>query len=255
MNILVSLLVLVILLLTAYLFVIYRQWSKLNRRQRMRQLFIYNVSKQIRQPLAHLSRLSDIVADNNLYISKTEKRDIADQTKRYVEMVGRLLDEVVIFMDPRQQSYVPCVQRFSPNMLCRRCMNLMDTKEGQQLQFTKEMSDEEYVITDPHLLEMILVKLLQLSLRFTHQGQVTVSCSLTSTPKRLVLAVQDTGMGIPQDRRSKLFSWFEEPDSMTDEAELDLSIAQRLVSRIGGQLVHDGTCHQGTRMLVTIPVQ
>jgi len=255
MNILTILLVIIILLLTVYLFILHRLWFKLNRTQRMRQLFIYNVSKQIRQPLSHLTRLSDIVADEHLYISKTEKRDIAEQTKRYVDMVGRLLDEVSIFMDPRQQSYVPSERRFSPNLLCRRCMNLVEGKDGLKLVFNKEMSDEEFVSTDPHLLEMILVKLLQLSVRFTHQGQVTVSCSITSNPNRLVLAVQDTGVGVPQDRRSKLFSWFDEPDGMNDEAELDLSIAQRLVQRIGGQLVHDGTCLEGTRMLVLIPVK
>lgn len=255
MKILIVLLIIIILLLTSYLFVLHRLWSKLNRRQRMRQYFIYNVSKQIRQPLAHLAKIGDIVADEHLYISKTEKRDIAEQTRRYVDMVGCLLDEVAIFMDPHQQSYVLSTQKFSPNLLCRRCMALMDQKEGLQLQFNKELSDEVFVTTDPHLLEMILVKLLQLSMRFTQQGQVTVGCSLTANHSRLVLTVQDTGVGIPQERRSKLFNWFDEPDGMYDEAELDLSIAQRLVNRIGGQLIHDGTCLQGTKMVVMIPVK
>ena len=253
-------LALVILSLTVALlaFLLYRQqmrWNEAHRQQSMRLLFLSNISKQIRQPLNQLAKISDVVGNEHLYISKDEKRDMAETIGRYSEMVGRLLDELAIFVDPTQQSYALCVQNFNPAQLCRRRVAMCEPREGLRIMYNRQMGENEFVRTDPHLVEMILGKLLLLSVRFTRQGTVTVSCSTTENLGCLTIAVQDTGQGIPQDRRNKLFDWFERPDDMHDEAELDLSISQRLVQRLGGRLIHDTSVQNGTRMVVVIPIK
>lgn len=85
---------------------------------------------------------------------------------------------------------------------------------------------------------------------------MVVGCNTTENEGMLTLDVSDTGAGIPKDRLSRLFSWFEQPDDMRDEAELDLSICQRLAQKIGGVLFIDELyARQGTRVVLVLPIK
>ena len=66
--------------------------------------------------------------------------------------------------------------------------------------------------------------------------------------------MSDTGGGIPEGRQGSIFSYFEQPDEMKDEAELDLSVCQRLAEKLGGELVYDERYRKGTRMLLVLPL-
>ena len=73
---------------------------------------------------------------------------------------------------------------------------------------------------------------------------------------QLIAILSRIGVGIPKDRLSRLFSWFEQPDDMRDEAELDLSICQRLAQKIGGVLFIDELyARQGTRVVLVLPIK
>lgn len=118
------------------------------------------------------------------------------------------------------------------------------------------MSDEFFIESDRHVIEIILNKLIQNACRFTEKGEVVVGCNTTENEGMLTLDVSDTGAGIPKDRLSRLFSWFEQPDDMRDEAELDLNICQRLAQKIGGVLFIDELyARQGTRVVLVLPIK
>jgi K+-sensing histidine kinase KdpD len=91
--------------------------------------------------------------------------------------------------------------------------------------------------------------------RFTEQGEVTVGCNTSENPGYLTIFVSDTGNGIPEHRRNKLFTWFDAPDDMFDEAELDLSICQRLATKLGGLMEIDSQFGKGTRVLLILPLK
>jgi signal transduction histidine kinase len=105
------------------------------------------------------------------------------------------------------------------------------------------------------MVELVLNKLVYCACRFTKQGEISIGCRCDETRRQLTFCVQDTGGGIPEDRKAYVFRWFEEPDVKVEETEFDLSVAQRLASKIGGYLRIDETYTRGTRMEFVLPVR
>jgi len=101
----------------------------------------------------------------------------------------------------------------------------------------------------------VLNKLVLIACRFTKQGEITVSCRYNENTSSLTFVVQDTGGGIPEGRANALFSWYSNPDGVADETEIDLSVLQRLASKLGGLLHYDDTYKNGTRMEFIVPVR
>src|SRR5690606_8276198 len=70
----------------------------------------------------------------------------------------------------------------------------------------------EHIVSDPVRLRQILVNLIGNALKFTEQGEISISIikkeTLTPPAVLLEVSVSDTGIGIPEDQRHKLFQSF-----------------------------------------------
>lgn len=233
---------------------------KARKQSFMKLAMLRNMSNEMRSPLNLVSSLAETIGDETLYLSKTEKRMISEQVKSSMSLVGTLLDDLIVFCDDgfgSQRTKNTYKQNISPNILCRRCVDYLDGSRKEKtvrLSFKRELSDDFTMYTDPRVIEIILSKLLFNSLRFTEKGEIVVGCSLKERHNMLSIYVQDTGVGIPGDRKADIFSWFEKPEYMRDEAELDLSIAQKLAFRLGGFIELDENYHEGTRLKCFIPI-
>ncbi len=237
-----------------------RELAAIRKADRMKKAFLMNMDHEIRVPLKVLSGLANIVAKEDLYLSKNEKRNISDQMNYNSNLISTLLDEVMMFSGSGNTGHQMSQESFSPNELCRRCLegNMYSTfhRQAVKLNFKRELSDEFFVKSDRHLVELILNKLILNACRFTENGEVLVGCNTSENTNCLTIFVEDTGMGIPENRQNKLFSWFDEPEDMNDEAELDLSICHQVARKIGATLLVDGNYRrQGTRMLFILPLR
>ena len=225
----------------------------------IKRAFLRNIGHEVRTPLKAVQALASTVGKDDLYLSKNEKRDIADQLEYNTNLIGTLLDEVLLFTDSESEGHQLHDDSFSPNALCRRCLeaNMFSLyhRQAVKLNFKREMNDEFFCKSDRHVVELILNKLILNACRFTEEGEITVGCNTSEHVGRLTIFVMDTGMGIPENRLGNLFTWFDEPDNMKDEAELDLSICKRLAEKLGGTISHDTTYEQGTRLLLILPLK
>lgn len=228
------------------------------RSGRMNRAFLQNISHEISTPLKSVKELAAIVAKEDLYLSKSEKRNISEQMQYNADLISTLLDEMMLFSDCGDGHQLSD-ESFSPNALCRRCLeaNMFSIYHQQavKLNFKRELNDEFFVKSDRHIVELIVNKLILNACRFTEQGEITVGCNTSEEIERLTIYVQDTGAGIPSERMNSLFNWFDEPDDMRDEAELDLSIVQRLAQKLGGDLRLDDSYTGGTRVLLVLPLK
>jgi K+-sensing histidine kinase KdpD len=229
------------------------------RAERIKQTFLQSIEHEVRAPLETIRQLAKTVAQEDLYLSKNEKRNISDQMVYSANLIGTLMDEVMMFTDNTQQGHALKIESFSPNALCRRCLegNMQNIfhREGVKLVFARKLSDEFFVKSDRHLVELIVNKLIINACRFTESGEVVVGCHTEGRPDCLTIYVKDTGAGIPENRTGNLFTYFEEPDDMKDEAELDLSVCRRLAEKLGGDLIYDDSYQERTMMLLVLPLR
>ena len=236
-----------------------KELSMVLRNDKMKCAFMGNIDNEIRLPLKAINDLADTVSQDNLYLSKTEKRNIADQLRYNTDLIGTLYDEMMVFSNTDSVGHLLKDDMFSPNALCRRCleanMHSIYHRQAVRLTFKRELSEEFFVKSDRHVVELIVNKLIMNACRFTEQGEVTVGCNTSEQVGLLTIFVSDTGVGIPASRLNSLFSWFEKPDDLMDDAELDLSICQRLAQKLGGIVRVDTHQQNGTRMLLQLPLK
>ncbi len=230
-----------------------------SRSERMKKAFINNINHEIRTPLKAMTGLASVIGKEDLYLSKNEKRNICEQMNYNADLIGTLMDEVMMFTEYGNKGHQFHIESFSPNALCRRCleanMHSIYHRQAVKLNFKRELSDEFFVKNDRHLVELVLNKLILNACRFTEVGEVLVGCNTSENTNRLTIFVEDTGNGVPENRQNKLFTWFEEPDDMGDEAELDLSICQRVAHQMGGILQMDEHyARRGTRIVLILPL-
>ncbi len=255
-------LILTILLIACIgcLCILYARLRKSQKADRIKQIFLMSMNHEIRVPLEAIAGLADMISNEKVYLSKNEKQDISDQLNYNANLVETLFDEVMMFTGNEKEGHQLRDESFSANVLCRRCleanMNSIYHRKEVKMSFKRELNDEFFVKSDRHLVELILNKLILNACRFTEQGEVLVGCNTREYDDRMVFYVEDTGGGIPENRLNKMFSWFETPEDMNDEVELDLSICQQIAHKLGGMLVRDEQYQrQGTRMLLVLPLK
>lgn len=219
--------------------------------------FIRNLSNEIRTPLLSMSRQTGTLSRDDIFLSKDEKQAISGQMMFCVRLISTLLDEMMAYVEGGNGHDMQA-DRFSPTMLCRRCLDSNRDnpylKTGVQLKFRREMDDGVFVTADMHIVELLLNKLIINACKFTEQGTITVGCNVTDMPGCLSLYVEDTGNGIPEERRNAVFGWFDHPEKAGHEVEFDLSVAQKMAVKLGGTLRIDPAYDKGTRLQLLMPL-
>ena len=127
---------------------------------------------------------------------------------------------------------------------------------GLILDFKSKISKDLYINTDQRLLERVLRNLISNALKFTDKGGVRLR--LKRTTNSLILSVIDTGKGIPNKLQEMIFEEFSQIPSKNEivdnsGAGLGLSIAKRLTSKIGGELIIRSTENLGSIFSIRLP--
>jgi len=231
--------------------------AALKKSSRMKSALLRAMSREIRTSLQSVNSMAEIVSKDDLYLSKSEKKSISDRLLYDIDLISTLLDEVSAYIDEGQGGHVLHDERFSPNLLCQHCIdaNTIHVSAGVRLMFKNPVGESVFVSADYHIVELVLNKLIYMACQFTKKGEIRVGDIYLETQHLLMLFVEDTGMGIPRDRRSNLFNWFEGTNDDVASTEFDLSVAQRLATKIGGIIRNDENYFKGTRMEFTLPVR
>ena len=110
---------------------------------------------------------------------------------------------------------------------------------------------------DPTRLRQVLYNLVSNALKFTDRGEISVTARWRD--ERLVLAVSDTGVGIPEDRLQALFGRFDQADASTTRrfggSGLGLAICRELAEMMGGSIDVESTLGFGSTFTVILPLK
>ncbi|MEP6733478.1 MAG: ATP-binding protein, partial [bacterium] len=137
---------------------------------------------------------------------------------------------------------------------------LASTAEAKGLTLRREIPSQVLpIVTDAGKLRQILINLVGNAIKFTAEGEVLVRVvtdpGAGGVPREIV--VRDTGIGIPSDRRGKIFEPFEQGDSSTRRefggTGLGLSIVKTFVQLIGATVEVESEVGIGTTFIVRLP--
>ena len=111
--------------------------------------------------------------------------------------------------------------------------------------------------TDRRALSQIVLNLAGNAVKFTDSGSVTVALGEDKRDDKLVISVEDTGVGIPKDEQAKLFTPFSRAGTLrprnAEGTGLGLHLSQRLAELLGGRITFESTEGKGSRFVLRLP--
>lgn len=120
-----------------------------------------------------------------------------------------------------------------------------------------DKAKETAVFTDRQRLEQIFKNFVSNALKFTPTGSITLAAATVGGKVRF--EVEDTGIGIPADKRDAIFEAFEQVDNSLSRSfsgtGLGLTISRELAHLLGGSISMESTEGKGSKFILTLPIQ
>ena len=230
---------------------------------RAKSEFLANMSHEIRTPLSGIMGMMQLLESTSLDDEQDEYVSIASNAcKRLTNLLSDILDLSKIEAGKLEIQ----AESFSVEYLCASITSLFQPQardKGLELEYVIDPSLPDNVVGDEKRLQQILFNLVGNSIKYTEEGRVSLEATASSSPDKehrlqVLFQVQDTGVGIPEDKLENLFEPFVQVDgSLTRRyqgAGLGLSIVRRLVELMGGSLSIQSQSEQGTSVQVILPV-
>lgn len=223
--------------------------------------FLSNMSHEIRTPLNAIVGFSEALqSDERIPVeAKEDIKDIVMASDSLLEIVNGILDISKIEADKLEiinTTYSP-KKVFDELVVLTRGRLGFDKKIEFKTSFSSDIPATLY--GDYARVKQIVLNLLTNAVKYTNEGYInfTVECvNINKDLCRLIISVEDSGMGIKKDKIDKLFTKFERLDeekNITIEGTgLGLAITKKLVELMHGKMVVQSIYGKGSKFTVSL---
>lgn len=221
--------------------------------------FLANMSHEIRTPLNGIVGFTDLLRSS---ISNGQYREYIDNIKSSADVLLELINDILDFSKIEagklELDYTYVDFRKEAGSL-KKAFSLEAKNKG--IDFAVEIDDRLplYIKTDPIRVRQIAINLLSNAFKFTESGFVKAKIKVLELKEKTVklkISVEDSGIGISEQDRQKIFNDFTQADGSTTRkyggTGLGLTICNQLLEKMGTQLELKSSPGKGSLFFFTV---
>jgi PAS domain S-box-containing protein len=234
--------------------------------------FLANMSHELRTPLNSMLILSKLLKDNkNKNLSEDQLKSISiiyNSGRDLLELINEILDLSKIEAGKITYNFSEVA---TEDIISDIKINFSPVAENKNLKLDFNLSEKfpEILYTDRQRLMQIIKNLLSNAFKFTSSGGITIRTGITdknvnfvntslNSKNSVFIAVEDTGVGIPQGKLEAIFDAFQQADGSISRkfggTGLGLSISKQLISALGGEIHVKSVESIGSVFTIYLPV-
>ena len=242
--------------------------EEIQRIMNQRERLLLTITHDIKAPAASISGFIDLMKD---YVSNPQGIECLQNIKNSAAHLSHLVASLLDYHQLENGLMKVQPTSFSPAQLVAESvegMKLRAEEKGLEISFECKMkgmgtSDspmkKKFFRADAFRIRQILDNLVSNAIKYTDQGSVTIQAQVSEIQGKptLTLSVKDTGKGMTDEEKQKVFQAFTRLKSAQgiEGTGLGLSITQELVSLLGGEIILHSILGKGSTFIVTIPIE
>ena len=221
---------------------------------RRKQLFIQDVSHQIRTPLNIIQGFLIVLRDSCQQLSPEERTDILDTMYQNATSLRRMAYMLVDASWLETDAKLDCLDVVGCNDIAREAIDAFNNRPPYDviLNFETDVPDSFHITTNRNHLFRILCELLYNAKKYA--ANELVRFRLTMSSDSVFYIIEDRGPGIPAAERDRVFNHFLKLNSFSEGLGLGLNLSRRFAQKMGGELTLDSSYTDGCRFLLKLPL-
>lgn len=233
--------------------------EEIQRIMNQRERLLLTITHDIKAPAASISGFIDLM---KAYVSNPQGIECLQNIKNSAAHLSHLVASLLDYHQLENGLMKVQPTSFSPAQLVAESvegMKLRAEEKGLEISFECKIKGMEFFRADAFRIRQILDNLVSNAIKYTDRGSVTIQAQVSEILGKptLTLSVKDTGKGMTDEEKQKVFQAFTRLKSAQgiEGTGLGLSITQELVSLLGGEIILHSTLGKGSTFIITIPIE